>query len=165
MKPLRISWRAHKKPNGRLEKTMTKNSPQYWLFKTEPGTWSWEQQKARGPKGEHWNGVRNHLAKKHLMSMHVGDRGFFYHSVDEKRIMGTVEIIREAYPDHTDESGKFVMVDIIAIESFANPVTLAQCKNDPILKDMVLVHNSRLSVQPVTEAEWQHICALGSAQS
>jgi predicted RNA-binding protein with PUA-like domain len=133
----------------------------HWLFKTEPGAWSWENQIAAGSKGTHWNGVRNHLAKQQMMAMQVGEQGFFYHSVNEKRIMGIVEVIRAYYPDHTDEKGMFGMVDIKAVEQFTIPVTLAQIKAAPRLAAMVLVNNSRLSVQPVTEAEWEIICAMG----
>jgi predicted RNA-binding protein with PUA-like domain len=137
----------------------------YWLFKTEPGSWSWEQQVRAGKKGTFWSGVRNHLAKKHLMTMKRGERGFFYHSVDEKRVMGVVEVIKEYYPDHTDETGKFGMVDIKAVSALERPVTLGEIKLDPRLKDMVLVNNSRLSVQPVTDEEWEIICAMGGLKA
>jgi predicted RNA-binding protein with PUA-like domain len=133
----------------------------HWLFKTEPGSWSWEDQVKAGEAGTFWNGVRNHLAKKHLQAMRLGDRGFLYHSVDEKRIMGVIEVIREYYPDPTDKSGVFGMVDIKAVARLAQPVTLAVIKAEPRLKDMVLVNNSRLSVQPVTDAEWDIVTALG----
>ncbi len=126
----------------------------HWLFKSEPSAWSWEQQVAAGAKGTFWNGVRNHLAKKHLMAMKKGERGFFYHSNEERAIVGIVEIIKEFYPDHTDETGKFGMVDIKAVKPLKKPVTLADIKAEPRLADMVLVNNSRLSVQPVTNEEW-----------
>jgi predicted RNA-binding protein with PUA-like domain len=132
----------------------------YWLFKSEPATWSWDQQVEAGEAGTHWNGVRNHLAKKHLMAMQVGDRGFFYHSNEGKAVVGIVEVIRPYYPDHTDETGRFGMVDVKAVERLTRPVTLDAIKADPALADMVLVNNSRLSVQPVTEAEWNRIRAL-----
>lgn len=132
----------------------------FWLFKSEPNTWGWDHQIARGPKGEHWDGVRNFLANKQMKMMQLGDRGFFYHSVNEKRIMGTVEIIRTHYPDHTDESGRFGMVDIQALETAAHFVTLAEVKAEPKLEDMVLVNNSRLSVQPVTAREWKLVCKM-----
>ncbi|MGC6534780.1 MAG: EVE domain-containing protein [Parvibaculales bacterium] len=132
----------------------------YWLFKSEPGTWGWNDQIARGTKGEHWDGVRNFLANKQMKMMKLGDRGFFYHSVNEKRIMGTVEIIREHYPDHTDETGRFGMVDIQALETAAHHVTLAEIKAEPKLAEMVLVNNSRLSVQPVSAAEWKMVCKM-----
>lgn len=126
----------------------------HWLFKSEPSAWSWEQQVAAGAKGTFWNGVRNHLAKKHLMAMKKGERGFFYHSNEERAIVGIVEVIKEFYPDHTDETGKFGMVDIKAVKPLKKPVTLADIKAEPRLGDMVLVNNSRLSVQPVTDEEW-----------
>ena len=135
----------------------------YWLFKTEPSTWSWDDQVAKGEAGEPWTGVRNHLADKNMKAMRRGDRGFFYHSVDEKRIMGVVEVIREHHPDHTDPTGRFGMVDVKAVAHFPRPVTLAEIKAEPRLADMVLVKNPRLSVQPVTEAEWRMICAMGGA--
>lgn len=133
----------------------------HWLFKSEPSTWSWSQQVEAGAKGTFWNGVRNHLAKKHLMAMKAGERGFFYHSNEEKAIVGVVEVIKAYYPDHTDETGKFGMVDVKAVEPLKKPVSLAQIKADPRLADMVLVNNSRLSVQPVADAEWEIIRALG----
>ncbi len=126
----------------------------HWLLKSEPSTWSWDRQVEAGAKGTFWNGVRNHLAKQQMMAMKKGERGFFYHSNDERAIVGIVEIIKEYYPDHTDESGKFGMVDVKAVRALKRPVTLAEIKNEPRLADMVLVNNSRLSVQPVTDAEW-----------
>ena len=133
----------------------------YWLFKTEPETWSWENQKKRGDKGETWNGVRNFQAAKNMKTMKRGDLGFFYHSGEERRIVGIVEVIREYHPDPTDQTGRFGMVDVKAVKEFANPVTLAEIKSDPKLQDMVLVRNSRLSVQPVKPNEWQIICRAG----
>jgi predicted RNA-binding protein with PUA-like domain len=132
----------------------------YWLFKSEPSTWSWDQQIATGAKGTFWNGVRNHLAKKHLMAMKKGERGFFYHSNDERAIVGIVEVIRPYYPDHTDESGKFGMVDVKAVKPLTRPISLVEIKAEKALADMVLVNNSRLSVQPVLEAEWRLILTL-----
>ncbi|HVX91868.1 MAG TPA: EVE domain-containing protein [Xanthobacteraceae bacterium] len=133
----------------------------FWLMKTEPSTFSWDDQVKKGAKGEPWNGVRNHTAKQNLMKMKKGDRAFFYHSVDEKRIVGIVEVIREAYPDPTDASGAFVMVDVKALEPMPKPVTLADIKREPRLKDMALVRFSRLSVQPVTAEEWRLVCRMG----
>lgn len=133
----------------------------YWLFKSEPATWSWDQQVAAGETGTFWNGVRNHLAKKHLMAMRVGERGFFYHSNEGKAVVGVVEVIRPYYPDHTDETGRFGMVDVRAVEAMPVPVTLEAIKTEPALKDMVLVNNSRLSVQPVSDAEWALVRAMG----
>lgn len=133
----------------------------HWLYKSEPSTWSWAQQVEAGDKGTFWNGVRNHVAKQNLMAMKTGDRGFFYHSNEGKEIVGIVEVIKEYYPDHTDASGKFGMVDIKAVKPFVKPVTLEAVKAEPKLKDMILVNNSRLSVQPVTDAEWDLICQMG----
>lgn len=133
----------------------------YWLFKSEPDTWSWEQQVARGDAGEPWNGVRNHVAKRNMMAMKVGDLGFFYHSNKGKKIVGVVEVIRPYYPDHTDPTGRFGMVDIRAVEPLPRPVTLEMVKREPRLKDMVLANNSRLSVQPVTADEWRVVRELG----
>jgi predicted RNA-binding protein with PUA-like domain len=132
----------------------------HWLVKSEPGTWSFDQQVAAGDAGTFWNGVRNHAAKNSLMAMRLGEEAFFYHSGAERRIVGTVEVIRAFYPDHTDATGKFGMVDVKAKRRFAEPVTLEAIKRDPRLAAMVLVKNSRLSVQPVTEAEWTAILAM-----
>ena len=135
-----------------------------WLFKTEAETFSWEMQKKRGAKGEPWSGVRNYAAAKHMKAMKKGDLGFFYHTGDEKQIVGIVEVIAEYKPDPTDETGKFGLVDVKAVKDVPKPVTLAQVKADPKLKDMVLVREARLSVQPVSEAEWKHICKLGGVK-
>ena len=133
----------------------------YWLFKSEPETWGWDQQVARGDAGEEWNGVRNYQARNNMRAMKVGDVGFFYHSVKEKRIVGVVEVIAEAHPDSTTEDARWECVDIRAMGPMPNPVTLEDCKTDPRLSGMVLVNNSRLSVQPVTPEEWEAICRLG----
>jgi predicted RNA-binding protein with PUA-like domain len=132
----------------------------HWLFKSEPTAWSFDQQIAAGEKGTFWNGVRNHLAKKHLMAMQVGDRGFFYHSNEDKAIVGIVEVIKPYYPDHTDETGKFGMVDVRAVKALKNKVTLARIKAEPRLVGMTLVNNSRLSVQPVSDEEWRIVLEL-----
>lgn len=132
----------------------------YWLFKSEPNTWGWDKQCARGAKGEHWDGVRNFLANKNMKQMAIGDMGFFYHSINEKRIMGSVEIIKTHYPDHTDPKGRFGMVDIMALETATTHVTLQEVKANPKFADMVLVNNSRLSVQPVAAAEWKLLCKI-----
>ena len=137
----------------------------YWLLKTEPETFSWDEQVNRGGKGEPWSGVRNHQAKNNLMKMRKGERAFFYHSGGTREIVGIVEVIREHYPDPTDPSGKFVAVDVKAIEPFRQPVTLAAAKAEPRLKDMVLVNNTRLSVQPVAADEWKLICKLGGVKA
>ncbi|WP_395666338.1 EVE domain-containing protein [Methylocella sp.] len=133
----------------------------HWLVKSEPFKWSWDQQVAAGTQGTFWNGVRNHSAKLNLIAMKVGEEAFFYHSNEGKEIVGIVEIIKPYYPDPSDASGKFGMVDLRAKTALKNPVTLAAVKADPRLKDMALVKLSRLSVQPVTEEEWAIVCALG----
>lgn len=133
----------------------------YWLFKTEPEAFSWAMQKERGEKGEPWSGVRNWQAARHMKEMMRGDPGFFYHTGEEKQIVGIVEVIGEYRKDPTDETGRFGLVDVKAVRDLPKPVTLAQCKSDPALKDMVLVKYARLSVQPVTPDEWKHICSLG----
>ncbi len=133
----------------------------YWLFKTEPETWSWEQQKAKGAKGEAWSGVRNFTAAGNMKAMKIGEKGFFYHTGEEKRIVGIVEVISAYRKDPTDETGRFGLVDVKAVEDLPKPVTLAEVKADPRLAQMALVKYSRLSVQPVTEAEWKHVCKLG----
>ena len=132
----------------------------HWLMKSEPSSWSWQQQVEAGEKGTFWNGVRNHLAKKHLKEMKVGDQAFFYHSGEEKAVVGIVEIIKGYYPDPLDKTGVFGMVDVKAVKSLAKPVTLAEIKADPRLKDMVLVKSSRLSVQQVTDAEWRTVLTM-----
>lgn len=133
----------------------------YWLVKSEPSAWSWDDQVGCGAKGEPWTGVRNHTARQNLMKMKKGDRAFFYHSVNEKQIVGVVEVVKEHYPDPTDDTGKWVVVDFKAIGAAKAPVTLDAVKADPKLADMVLVKNSRLSVQPVTAAQWKRVCKLG----
>ena len=137
----------------------------YWLFKSEPSTWSWNQQVAKGDEGEEWDGVRNYLARNFMRQMKIGDLGFFYHSQKEKAVVGIVEVIAEAHPDSTTDDTRWECVDIKAVGPVQNPVTLEMIKEDPRLADMVLVKNSRLSVQPVTDAEWAIICELGSAAS
>jgi predicted RNA-binding protein with PUA-like domain len=133
----------------------------YWLFKTEADSFSWEMQKSRGSKGEPWSGVRNWQAARNMKEMRCRDLGFFYHTGDEKRIVGIVEVIGEYRKDPTDETGRFGLVDVKAVRDMPKPVTLAQCKADLKLKEMVLVKSARLSVQPVTPDEWNHICELG----
>jgi predicted RNA-binding protein with PUA-like domain len=134
----------------------------YWLMKSEPDAWSWNQQVKKGAKGEVWTGVRNHAAKQNLMKMRKGDRAFFYHSNIGKEIVGIVEVIREHYPDPTADNGSpWVVVDVMAVEPLPQPVTLAAIKSEPKLKDMALLKYSRLSVQPVTAEEWKTICRIG----
>jgi predicted RNA-binding protein with PUA-like domain len=133
----------------------------YWLLKSEPSSWSWDEQVAAGAKGTFWSGVRNHTAKNHLKAMKQGDRAFFYHSGDQKAAVGIVEVTKEYYPDHTDKTGAFGMVDVKAVEALPKPVTLAAIKGDPKLKDMALIKFSRLSVQPVTDEEWRIVRRMG----
>ncbi len=133
----------------------------YWLFKSEPNAWSWDDQVAKGAEGEEWDGVRNYQARNNMRAMKVGDLGFFYHSVNEKRVVGIVEVCAEAHPDSKTDDPRWECVDIRAVAPLPRPVTLDQCKADPRLKDMVLVNNSRLSVQPVTEEEWRVVRELG----
>lgn len=132
----------------------------HWLFKSEPSVWSFGQQVEAGEKGTYWNGVRNHSAKLNMMAMRLGDTSFFYHSNEDKAIVGVVEVIKTYYPDHTDPSGKFGMVDVRAVKALKRHVTLAEIKAEPRLKDMVLVANSRLSVQPVRDDEWRIVLEL-----
>ena len=136
----------------------------YWLVKSEPGSWSWEQQVEAGAKGTAWTGVRNHTAKLNLMKMKKGDRAFFYHSGEGKEVVGVVEVTREHFPDPTDKTKAFVAVDVKAVTPLKTPVTLAAIKEDAKLKDMALVKQSRLSVQPVTAAEWKRVCDLGGVK-
>jgi predicted RNA-binding protein with PUA-like domain len=134
----------------------------FWLMKSEPDAWSWDQQVEKGAKGELWTGVRNHTAKLNLMKMKKGDRGFFYHSNIGKEIVGIVEIIREHHPDPTAEDGSpWVVVDVKALQPMPVPITLAAIKDEPRLKDMALLKYSRLSVQPVTADQWKLICKMG----
>jgi len=133
----------------------------YWLFKSEASTWSWEDQLAKGEEGEEWDGVRNYQARNFMRQMQVGDLGFFYLSQKDKMIVGIVEVIAEAHQDSTTDDPRWECVDIKAVKTLPNPVTLQMCKDDPRLADMVLVKNSRLSVQPVTPEEWRIVCALG----
>lgn len=133
----------------------------YWLVKSEPSAWSWEQQVAQGAKGEPWTGVRNFTARQNLVAMKKGDLAFFYHSNEGKEIVGIAEIIREAYPDPSDKTARFVCVDIKANKPLQTPVTIAAVKADKRLADMALVKYSRLSVQPVTPAEWKLVCKMG----
>lgn len=133
----------------------------YWLFKSEPNTWGWDDQVAKGDVGEEWDGVRNYQARNNMRAMKIGDKGFFYHSIDEKRVVGVVEVIAEAHPDSKANDPRWECVDIKAIGPFPTPVTLQDCKDDPRLSAMILVNNSRLSVQPVTDEEWQIVCDLG----
>ncbi|MGE5545827.1 MAG: EVE domain-containing protein [Solirubrobacterales bacterium] len=131
----------------------------HWLVKSEPGAWSWDDQVRDHVTA--WTGVRNHQAAGNLKAMRRGDRCFFYHSVEEKRIVGIVEVVREAYPDPTDEGGRWVCVDVAAVAPLPRPVTLRQVKDDPRLAELPLVRQSRLSVMPIDDGAWAMLCGLG----
>ncbi len=131
----------------------------YWLMKTEPGTWSWEDQVRDGTA--EWDGVRNYQASNNMKAMRVGDRVFFYHSVNEKRIVGIAEVVREYYPDPSDASGRFGMVDVKALVPMKKPVSLADIKAEPKLQDLALIRQSRLSVMPIDDEAWALICRMG----
>jgi len=133
----------------------------YWLFKSEPATWSWDQQVAKGAEGEEWDGVRNYQARNNMRQMSVGDLGFFYHSQTERAVVGLVEVCAEAHPDSKADDPRWECVDIRAVRPLQTPVTLEMCKAEPGLAQMVLVNNSRLSVQPVSPEEWQIVCRMG----
>jgi predicted RNA-binding protein with PUA-like domain len=133
----------------------------YWLLKTEPEEYSWDDLKKKGAKGDAWTGVRNFTARNHLEAMKTGDRVFIYHTGDEKQVVGVAEVVRESYPDPTDEKGVFLSVDVKALDPLPKPVTLAAVKADKKLADMALVKYGRLSVQPVTDAEWKMISKMG----
>ncbi|MBS9717690.1 EVE domain-containing protein [Pseudohalocynthiibacter aestuariivivens] len=137
----------------------------YWLFKSEVSTWSWDQQVAKGDAGEQWDGVRNYQARNNMRRMKIGDLGFFYHSQKEKEIVGIVEVCAESHPDTTTDDLRWDCVDIKAVKPLKLPVTLQMCKEEPRLENMVLVNNTRLSVQPVTEKEWKTVCGMGGLKS
>ena len=138
--------------------------PNYWLFKSEPDTWSWDQQKAKGKAGEEWTGVRNYQARNFMRAMKLGDMGFFYHSNEGREVVGIVEVCKLAHRDSSSDVDTWECVDIRAVTDVPRHVTLDEIKADAKLKAMVLVTNSRLSVQPVSEAEFKHICKLGGAK-
>ena len=126
----------------------------YWLFKSEPNTWSFDDQLAKGDEGEGWDGVRNYQAGNNMKAMEIGDLGFFYHSVIEKRIVGIVRVTEKWHLDPTDATGRFGMVTVVAVKEVVKPVTLAEIKNQPLLENFALVRQSRLSVVPVLQDEW-----------
>ncbi len=136
----------------------------YWLFKSEPDVWSWEMQKAKGKAGEEWTGVRNYQARNHMRAMKLGDRGFFYHTGDVRAVVGIVEVIKLAHKDSAAKEDAWECVDVRALKEVSNPVSLEAIKSDRRLKKMVLVNNSRLSVQPVTAEEWKIVCELGGVK-
>jgi predicted RNA-binding protein with PUA-like domain len=134
----------------------------YWLMKSEPGTWSWDDQVRDGIA--EWDGVRNYQASNNLKAMKVGDRAFFYHSVNEKRVVGIVEVVKEYYPDPTDKSGRFGMVDVKAVKPFERPVSLQEIKADPRLQELPLIRQSRLSVMPIDAESWRIVCEMGQTR-
>ena len=135
----------------------------HWLVKSEPGSWSWEDQVKHKTTG--WDGVRNYQAANNMKAMKKGDRCFFYHSVNEKRIVGVVEVVKEYHPDPSDASGRFGMVEVKAVKPFRKPVTLAEIKAEPKLAELALIRQSRLSVMPIGEAEWKLICKMGETEA
>lgn len=145
--------------------SVTGSKVAYWLIKSEPNSWSWQDQLDAGEEGTYWDGVRNYQASNNMKAMVLGDKCFFYHSVKEKQIVGTVEVIKEYYPDHTDPKGRFGMVDVKALRSFSKPVTLADIKADERLSELALIRQSRLSVVPIDEASWNLICAMGETKT
>ena len=136
----------------------------YWLFKSEPNTWSWQNQLHKGDIGEGWDGVRNYQAGNNMKAMHIGDLGFFYHSVSEKQIVGIVDVIELWHPDPTDTSGRFGMVTVRAVKSMTRPVSLAEIKAEPRLSELALVSQARLSVVPVGAAEWKLLLEMGDTR-
>jgi predicted RNA-binding protein with PUA-like domain len=130
----------------------------YWLFKSEPGAWSWDDQVKEG--AAEWDGIRNYQADNNMKAMKIGDKAFFYHSIKEKQVVGVVEIVKEHYPDHTDPKGRFGMVDVKAVCPVKTPVTLEDVRNEPSLSELALIRQSRLSVMPVTAKEWKQICKM-----
>lgn len=134
---------------------------QYWLFKSEPFKWSWEQQKAKGEEGEEWDGIRNYLARNNMRQMNLGDRGFFYHSNEGLEVVGIIEVCALSHPDSTTDDERWDCVDIKAVCDMPVPVTLKDVKANEKLSDMSLVTSMRLSVQPVKEDEWMEVCRMG----
>lgn len=137
----------------------------YWLMKSEPGAWSWDDQVKAGKKGAEWDGVRNYQASNNMKEMKKGDRAFFYHSVNEKRVVGIVEVVKEYYPDPSDASGRFGMVDVAAVAPVPSPVTLADIKAEERLADLPLIKQSRLSVMPIDGKSWKLICKMGGVKA
>lgn len=139
--------------------------PSYWLFKSEPDTFSWDMLVAKGDKGEPWEGVRNYQARNNMRAMKIGDLGFFYHSNEGKEVVGICEVIATVHPDKTDTTGMWDCVDVKALEPFPKPVTIADAKANLKLANMKLVTTSRLSVQPVTSDEWKEVCRMGGVKT
>lgn len=153
--------KAAKEKKPKAQPAEPRDGPAYWLFKTEPDEHSWEMQKSRGRKGEPWTGVRNFVARNNMKAMQQGDLGFFYHTGDEKQVVGIVEVCSDLHPDKTDETGIWKCVDVRAVADVPKPVTLAAVKANPKLAQMALVRTARLSVQPVRAAEWAEVCRMG----
>lgn len=137
----------------------------YWLFKSEPSAWGWADQVAKGEMGEEWDGVRNYQARNFMREMAVGDLGFFYHSQKEKSVVGIVEVCAAAHPDSSTDDPRWECVDIRAVRPFKTPVSLEMIKAEENLAEMALVRSSRLSVQPVTKAEWETVCDMGKTEA
>ncbi len=133
----------------------------YWLFKSEPDAWSWDQQKAKGKAGEEWTGVRNYQARNNMRAMQIGDLGFYYHSNEGLEVVGIVEVCKLAHPDSSTDDTRWECVDIRAVRDIPKPVTLKDVKANPKLADMALVTSMRLSVQPVKPDEWEEVCRMG----
>ena len=147
---------------GRIQTEGKADAMAYWLMKSEPGNWSWDDQVKDGVA--EWDGVRNYQAANNMKAMKIGDRAFFYHSVKEKQVVGIVEVVKVYYPDPTDASGRFGMVDVKALRPFAKPVSLAEIKAEPRLQELALIRQSRLSVMPIRAEEWRVICAMGETK-
>ena len=137
----------------------------YWLFKSEPSSWSWKNQLQSGKKGEGWDGVRNYQASNNMKKMKLGDLGFFYHSVTEKQIVGIVEVIKEYFADPTDKTNRFGMVQVRAIKSLPSPVSLSKIKTNKLLSEFQMIKQSRLSVVPVTKTEWNEIWKMANLKN
>jgi predicted RNA-binding protein with PUA-like domain len=152
--------RRPRKAEARTEEP-ARSGPAYWLFKTEADEHSWEMQKARGKKGEPWTGVRNFTARNNMKAMQLGDLGFFYHTGDDKEIVGIIEVCALAHPDASDDTGIWKCVDVRAVCDVPQPVKLSAVKGNPKLADMVLARTARLSVQPVRPNEWAEVCRMG----
>jgi predicted RNA-binding protein with PUA-like domain len=160
----RAGWLCWRAPRRRSTTALEREAMNYWLLKSEPETWSWDQQASRGAKGETWDGVRNHQAAGFLRQMKKGDQAYFYHSGKARSIVGIVEVIREAFIDPTDQAGKFVAVQVRALRAMARPVSLAEIKTDPRLAELLLIRQSRLSVMPVAADHWRVIADLERGQ-
>ena len=156
-----MQWQHFCRGHSKAKRTEPENLMAYWLFKSEPSTWSWEMQKKKGDAGQEWDGVRNYQARNNMREMKIGDLGFFYHSQDTRDIVGIVEVCGLAHQDSSTDDERWECVDIKAVRDVPTPPTLDAIKKNPKLAEMVLVKNSRLSVQPVKADEWAEICRMG----